>query len=156
MLEQVLELRKQRLSLREIGKRVGMSSMTVRRLLNEHGITNHPANRYLSEERAKLIYGCSPEEVKAIQNGKKLSEKGAPALIFTLQKKKYKNSPGWTFTLPTWWALWKDHWARRSIDRLVFLPIDDTKPVGPGNARITNRSELSKLGHRSRGRSRPN
>lgn len=148
--DQILKLRHQRLSLREIGKRVGMSASAVRAQLLEHGVINVPADRYIDPARAQRYYGCTPEQIKTIQAGKKLSDNASPAYLYTMQRKRYQRSPGWNFTFTTWWKFWRDHWERRVPSRLVMLAIDATKPIGPGNVRIGDRSEVSRLGHRTR------
>lgn len=150
ILDQILELRRKRHSLREIGKRVGMSASAVRAHLIEHGVINVPADRYIDPARAQRFYGCTPEQIKAIQAGKKLSDNSSPAYLYTMQRKRYQRSPGWNFTFATWWEFWKYHWERRVPTRLVMLAIDATKPIGPDNVRIGNRSEVSRLGHRTR------
>lgn len=148
MSDKIIKLRKDGLPLRAIAAECDLSYSGTRKVLRRNGVSTAAkgaAHRYMDPDHAIRVYGCSPDEVRAIQAGKILSERGSPAYLYIGQRKRYRNTVGWDFTLATWWELWKPHWKKRISKRLVLLPIDETKAVGPGNAHITNRSELNKL-----------
>ena len=143
-LQRIIDLRtRHRLSLRQIGTRVGLSGEQVRKLLAREGIELIrksatpcvPKRRTtLDEAVVRSVYGCSLEELAEIQRDLLLTDHSAPAFFYRTQRYRYLHGNGWSFTLPDWWQLWGPNWTRRVVDRLVMVPVDRTLSVGPGNA----------------------
>ena len=159
-LNRIIDLRtRHRLSLRQIGTRVGLSGEQVRKLLVREGVSMSrtrpqavvPKKRTpLDESVVRVVYGCSVEELAKIQQGLLLSDHTSPAFFYRTQRYRYLHGNGWAFTFLDWWQLWRTSWARRVPDRLVMIPMDRSQPVGPGNAEILTRSQVMKRFQRER------
>lgn len=159
-LQQIIDLRtRHRLSLRQIGSRVGLSGEQVRKLLVREGISMArtppqavvPKKRNtLDESVVRAVYGCSVEDFAKIQHGQLLTDHTSPAFFYRTQRYRYLHGNGWAFTFPDWWQLWKASWSRRVTESLVMIPTDRSQPVGPGNAEILTRSQVMKRFQRER------
>lgn len=150
---------KEGLSLRQIGLQVGLSGERVRQVLEQEGIkfewTIKPPTvpKILVPLDAKAVlrkYGCSIKQLNAIQGNRLLADHFSPAFVYQQQRFRYFATPGWTFTLPDWWKLWKPYWARRLPDNLVLMPVDRSQPVSAANVLILTRSEVMKRYWRER------
>lgn len=154
-LETLLRLRLvDRLSLRAIGQKMGLSHERIRVLLTEQGIdlsrhanTQRPSQyqteRYAPKEQdVDAIYGCTVEELMKIQGGRSLSNPRSPAFVYRSQRHRWLKDAGWQFTLPDWWAFWGHKWASRRTQHLVMVPLDPARPLGLGNVEIITRGEL--------------
>ena len=164
-LQQIIDLRtRHRLSLRQIGSRVGLSGEQVRKLLVREGISMArtppqavvPKKRNtLDESVVRAVYGCSVEDFAKIQHGQLLTDHTSPAFFYRTQRYRYLHGNGWAFTIPDWWQLWKTSWSRRVTESLVMIPTDRSQPVGPGNAEILTRSQVMKRFQRERRLTKP-
>jgi hypothetical protein len=141
----------ERLSLRVIGERVGLSSERVRQLLKREGVVftwpvkpaNAPTRRGpLNPEAVRSMYGCSVKALEAIQGDRLLNDHFSPAFVYRTQRFRYARAKRWGFTFPQWWALWSPHWKQRLVENLVMVPVDKSKAIGPANVEITTRSEV--------------
>ena len=152
-LQRIIDLRtRHRLSLRQIGTRVGLSGEQVRRLLIREEVPPCVTQRSITLDEAvvRAVYGCSVEELAEIQRDLMLTDHSTPAFFYRTQRYRYLHGNGWSFTLPDWWQLWGPKWTRRVVDRLVMVPVDRTLSVGPGNAEILTRSQVMKRYQRDR------
>lgn len=152
--ETIIDLRvNEKLTMRSIASRCGISHERVRQILQAHDVdtrrlTNNKRTKKvrvgyeLDPERVRKIYGCSLEEVRAIQDGVWLSAANSPARLYKIHRKRYRENPGWELTFPQWWDLWCRKWRSRDTKQLVMVPVDPTIPMSPNNSEIITRKEL--------------
>lgn len=155
--QKIVDLRvEEKLPLRTIAKRFGLSHERVRQILTQEGVpTSRPnkprprrsgkAKYHLDPKRTFQIYGCTSDEVRAIQNGLNLSEERSPARLYNLHRKRFQSHPGWDMTFPEWWELWRDHWKDRTTKDLVMVAINPDQPLTQQNAEIMTRSRRMEL-----------
>lgn len=154
--ENILRLRLiERLSLRAIGQRVGLSGERVRKILLAHNVDSgrtkkrgqvkdaerDATRRRLDEKSIRAIYGCDIPTLRSIQGRKALSDPSTPAHVYRSQRKHYQKKGKWAFTFPDWWSVWQVRWPSRKSDSLILVPKDPTRPMGLGNAEIITRAE---------------
>lgn len=149
-LDTIIDLRlNQKMSLRAIADRIGLTHERVRQILQAHGIKtsrSQPTGRRvrsgynLDPERVQHLYGCSLEELRAVQGRATLSDPHSPASMYRLHRKRHLREPGWELSFPQWWTLWGGRWSKR--ERWVLTPLHDDQPVSLSNVSLITRSEL--------------
>ncbi|MGJ4727727.1 sigma factor-like helix-turn-helix DNA-binding protein [Luteimonas sp. SDU101] len=152
--ETIIDLRvNEKLTMRGIAARCGISHERVRQILQAHDIdtrrlsmTKRPrkvrVGYELDPERVQKIYGCTLDEVREIQDGVWLSAANSPARLYKIHRKRYRENPGWELTFPQWWDLWRLRWRSRDTKQLVMVPADPAQPMSTDNATIITRKEL--------------
>jgi hypothetical protein len=157
--EVILRLRLiERLSLRAIGLKVGLSGERVRKILLDHNVdASHtakrvsrreakrdPKRRPLDAKQVQAIYGCDVDTLWSIQGHRPLSDSASPAHVYREQRKHYLRRDLWAFTFQDWWSLWQVRWPSRKAESLILVPKNPARKFGLGNAQILTRGEHMK------------
>jgi hypothetical protein len=143
-------------TLQQIGTVFGLTRERVRQILKTQGIVGkdggvcrasqarkaEKAAKSLAkrDERCRKSFGCSLEELLAINHGENPWAKSAISRRYTNQRRsaEHRNIP-WQITFPEWWAIWEPHYAnrRRTADGFVMARHQDFGPYAPWNVYIT-------------------
>jgi DNA-binding CsgD family transcriptional regulator len=164
-LKQMAQLYRSGETLEQIGNKFALTRERVRQILlkgNRHGrltggnsvksalLQKEYSDRRISEREriAKLQYGCSYEQLKAIQGNFAPTKYGTPCAVYRQKKQDAKNrNIEWQFTLLSWWAVWQasGKWEQRGrgAKRYCMARNGDSGPYSPDNVRIITGAENS-------------
>lgn len=166
--EQIISAYKGGKTLEQIGVDLSLTRERVRQILskngvtrNDRGLTRQEADKVEAlsaamkariasiENKTRVFYGCSCDELSRINGNAPRSRVGSPAQIYTQQRKNAQfRGIEWTLSLPVWFSIWEEsgRWADRGRGKGKFCMArhGDQGPYAKENVYIaTNEENIS-------------
>lgn len=152
--ERMAELYKSGETLEEIGKRFSLTRERVRQILRKGGVVRSDGGQAIKQEIKKHLkyslrveraterllqhYGCTYDEMMALNDGKSVSTRGSLAMAYRNQMRHAEYlGIEWKFTFPQWVEAWENSGKidqrGRSADSYVMGRKGDVGPYSPDN-----------------------
>lgn len=161
-LRAAIEMFKKGNTLNEIGAVFGITRERVRQILKKAGVASYQGGASLrillkaerdrqekiaaSQKReswARRTFGCSFDQYEAL--GHWNDSKSPAGVYYAAVRNAKRRGIGWDFTLPEWWAVWKQSggWSfrgsphqKKNKGRFVMSRYGDSGPYSAENVRI--------------------
>lgn len=133
--------------------RLYAGGMTIEAVATQYGISKNRTWLLLQrhadvaragrlESKCQQRYGCDYATAKAICEPLSPFNERSVAYVYSSHKRgAHHRGIGWEFTLPEWFAVWKEsgHWADRGcgVSKYVMARRGDCGPYSPSNVYIT-------------------
>jgi hypothetical protein len=156
--QRMCELYRGGMTLQQIGTAYGITRERVRQIVKREGVSSREGgvgkraadklkarqarSVRIANARTRVTYGCDAATVVALNGGKCVSHKGAPAHIYLHQRKNaIARGIEWAITFPEWKRLWDESgkWDQRGRRKNAYVMArkQDFGPYAPWNVYIT-------------------